>query len=243
MAAAITNLSELLVQKSFKDCSVEELCQLTEQYPYFSPAHFLLLKKFDPASEEYRKHYQKAILYFHDPLSFDFFLHRDAFELPTIEAADTEDEEMAEAILVEPTATPLKLSELSTPSETQDEISFEPFHTVDYFASQGIQLAADENATPDKFGRQLKSFTDWLKTMKRLPSAEISKTIDAASESKVGNLADHSVDETEIVTEAMAEVWQKQGNHQKAVEVYEKLSLLNPSKRAYFAAKIQQINE
>lgn len=242
MAAAITNLSELLVQKSFKDCSVEELRQLTEQYPYFSPAHFLLLKKFDPASEEYRKHYQKAILYFHDPLSFDFFLHRDAFELPTIEAAGTEEEEMAQEILDEPLSiAELKLPELATP-ETKDEISFEPFHTVDYFASQGIQLAAEENASPDKFGRQLKSFTDWLKTMKRLPSSEISQTIDVNAEKKVANLADHSVNETEIVTEAMAEVWQKQGNHQKAKEVYEKLSLLNPSKRAYFAAKIQHIN-
>jgi hypothetical protein len=39
----------------------------------------------------------------------------------------------------------------------------------------------------------------------------------------------------------MAEVWVKQGNTSKAIEVYNKLSLLNPSKRAYFATKIENL--
>jgi hypothetical protein len=39
----------------------------------------------------------------------------------------------------------------------------------------------------------------------------------------------------------MAEVWERQGNREKAMEVYNKLSLLNPSKRAYFAAKIDSL--
>jgi hypothetical protein len=37
----------------------------------------------------------------------------------------------------------------------------------------------------------------------------------------------------------MAEVWVKQGKLEKAIEVYHKLSLINPSKRAYFAAKLE----
>jgi hypothetical protein len=39
----------------------------------------------------------------------------------------------------------------------------------------------------------------------------------------------------------MAEVWSKQGNTQKAIEVLTKLSLLNPSKKAYFATKIENL--
>jgi hypothetical protein len=117
---------------------------------------------------------------------------------------------------------------------------FEPYHTVDYFASQGIKLNQEE-APPDKFGRQLKSFTEWLKTMKRLPAAEISKNIDTGSEQNVQHLAADSVHESEVYTEAMAEVWLKQGNHPKALEVYNKLSLLNPSKKAYFADKIENL--
>jgi len=46
-----------------------------------------------------------------------------------------------------------------------------------------------------------------------------------------------------VVTEAMAEVWEKQGNAVKAQELYEKLSLLDPAKSAYFAAKIEHLKQ
>ena len=123
-------------------------------------------------------------------------------------------------------------------NEGSATIAFEPYQTVDYFASQGIKLSQEE-ATKDRFGRQLKSFTEWLKTMKKIPATEQIKNIDSASQQKVENLAAHSVEQSDIVTETMAEVWAKQGNREKAMEIYNKLSLLNPSKRAYFAAKVE----
>jgi hypothetical protein len=39
----------------------------------------------------------------------------------------------------------------------------------------------------------------------------------------------------------MAEVLMKQGKREKAIEMFEKLSLMNPSKSAYFAAKIESL--
>jgi len=45
------------------------------------------------------------------------------------------------------------------------------------------------------------------------------------------------------VREAMAEVWIKQGNTAKAEEIYRKLSLLDPLKTAYFAAKIEDLKK
>ena len=122
------------------------------------------------------------------------------------------------------------------------DLTFEPYHTVDYFASQGIKISQDA-AGQDKFGKQLKSFTDWLKTMKKLPATEISSHLSKSTEQKVENLAEHSVEDAEVVTESMAEVWLKQGKMEKAREVYEKLSLLNPSKSAYFATKIRNLTE
>jgi hypothetical protein len=117
---------------------------------------------------------------------------------------------------------------------------FEPFHTVDYFASQGIKITADE-LPKDKLGKQLRSFTEWLKIMKRLPATEIGKAPQTVAEKTVENLASHSVEGSDVITEAMAEVWTKQGNREKAIETYNKLSLLNPSKKAYFAAKIENL--
>ena len=117
---------------------------------------------------------------------------------------------------------------------------FEPMHMVDYFASQGIKLS-EEIQTADKLGKQLKSFTEWLKTMKKVhPGSEQAvgapdKTVeDLAEKSNVGN---------EVITEAMAEVFARQGKRAKATEVYQKLSLLNPAKSAYFAAKIENLKD
>ncbi|MBL7747379.1 MAG: hypothetical protein JNM19_08150 [Chitinophagaceae bacterium] len=122
------------------------------------------------------------------------------------------------------------------------ELVFEPYHTVDYFASQGINIK-DEKKPTDKFGQQLKSFTDWLKTMKRLPITEIAKGAEAAPDQKVEALAEHSLEGGDVVTEAMAEVWEKQGNSAKAIDIYTKLSLLEPAKSPYFAAKIEDLKK
>ena len=53
--------------------------------------------------------------------------------------------------------------------------------------------------------------------------------------------AAHSIEEKEVFTEAMAEVWAKQGNSARAIAIYDKLSLQNPGKSGYFAAKIDQL--
>ncbi len=128
------------------------------------------------------------------------------------------------------------------------DILFEPFYTVDYFASQGIKFKEEEKPT-DKFGQQLKSFTDWLKTMKRLPVSVIAKTSEVHPvtsdlvEKNIAQMAEHSLEEREVLTEAMAEVWEKQGNMVKAIEIYSKLSLIYPSKSANFAAKIDDLKK
>ena len=57
----------------------------------------------------------------------------------------------------------------SVKKKQDDVLSFGAYYTIDYFASQGIKVSQEENPK-DKFGKQLKSFTDWLKTMKT-PSA------------------------------------------------------------------------
>ena len=133
---------------------------------------------------------------------------------------------------------PLDITKTSS-EETIGPI-FEPYHTVDYFASQGIKVSQEEIAK-DKLAKQLRSFTEWLKMMKRLPAAEIAKTPKTVGEKSVESMANHSIAESDVVTEAMAEVWAKQGNREKAIETYNKLSLLNPSKRTYFAGKIENL--
>jgi hypothetical protein len=78
--------------------------------------------------------------------------------------------------------------------------------------------------------------------MKRIGGPiETNTSLDEVTNKSIQRIAEHSVEEKEVVTEAMAEVWAKQGNPGKAIRVYEKLSLLNPAKSTYFANRIEQL--
>jgi hypothetical protein len=141
----------------------------------------------------------------------------------------------AEATVPEP---PMAVAE---PAPSEPALVFEPYHTIDYFASQGIRLTLDE-APADNLGKQLKSFTEWLKMMRRLPQKDRETVPDRVAEQAVQSFAAHSIEGKEVLTETMADVLAKQGMRDRARAVYEKLSLLNPDKSAYFAAKIEQLN-
>ena len=51
-----------------------------------------------------------------------------------------------------------------------------------------------------------------------------------------------NVDDDEIVTETLAQLFFKQGNISKATRIYDKLILLFPEKSSYFAAQIEKMN-
>jgi hypothetical protein len=119
-----------------------------------------------------------------------------------------------------------QLAEYKKPvtEETPVPIETEPYHTVDYFASQGIRLTREQQQQ-DHLSVKVKKFTDWLKQMKRISPQPADLGIDEAAESRVQNIAESSNKTKEVVTEAMAEVLAKQGMNEKAIHVYEKLSI------------------
>jgi hypothetical protein len=165
-----------------------------------------------------------------------------------IESTNASEPAYSEPAPVAPAGEPAYVASEPTPTGAEPAavvaeptLLFEPLHTIDYFASQGIRLTLDENPT-DPLGRQLKSFTEWLRTMRRLPQKDREIVPDRVAEQTIQNFAAHSIEGKEPVTETMAEVLAKQGMPERARVVYEKLSLLNPEKSAYFATKIEQLN-
>lgn len=69
----------------------------------------------------------------------------------------------------------------------------------------------------------------------RKPKAEFFKAESAAKKSES--------DDSYIVSESLAKLHLKQAHFDKALEVYEKLLLQNPNRKAYFAARIKEIKE
>lgn len=134
-----------------------------------------------------------------------------------------------------------QLAEFKKPvtADTELKIETEPYHTVDYFASQGIKV--DLTQPQDKLGSQLRKFTDWLKQMKNVKAETSDLGTDPEVENMIQGIAKTSNETKEIVTETMAQVLIKQGKTDKAIQLFIKLSFLNPDKSAYFAAKIEQL--
>lgn len=255
------------------------LQKATREYPYFSVAHYFLLKETGASHPDHKKIAARTALHFNNPFLLNYLLDK---KIPVKKLApvvsispapkellskETDEVIPVTAAVDEPTAVipeqaiekeviPItaavdeptavipeqaieKVEEKTT--VTKEELIFEPLHTTDYFASQGIKLSEEAQPT-DKLGKQLKSFTEWLKTMKKVHEGKLpagNENMDAA----VQQLAEKSNKEDEILTESMAEVYMQQGKFKKAHEIYEKLSLLNPTKSAYFAAKIEILKE
>lgn len=120
-------------------------------------------------------------------------------------------------------------------------IPIDPYYTIDYFASQGIKLELEQNPG-DQLGQNLKKFTQWLKHMKKPGPEDAAEVITSTdTEADVQKIAESSNTVREVVTEAMASVLEKQGKKEKAIELYRKLSFLNPDKTVYFAGKIKNL--
>jgi hypothetical protein len=225
-----------------------------EQFPYFGLAHFYLLKSTGTYENSYAEVASKSALYFESPFLLQSQLHK-----KDIEELKGNDDKQESDLVIKPLATELEsvktenvvqIAETRLAAENvpqtvalveKEEMIFEPLFASDYFASQGIKLSEIVEAD-DKLGKQLKSFTSWLKTMKKVHPDKL-PMVNELVEAVVQKQAAKSNLEEEVLTEAMAEAFEAQGKEIRAIEVYEKLSLLNPTKSAYFAAKIDQLKK
>src|SRR5436305_11494849 len=81
MSKRIHKLARQLFDKpSVEECTYEEVNELAQRFPYFAPAQFLLLEKLKQSgSPLYESQLQKAVLYYHDPLVFEYFISSDRF--------------------------------------------------------------------------------------------------------------------------------------------------------------------
>jgi hypothetical protein len=139
-------------------------------------------------------------------------------------------------------------------NNSESTLTYQPLYTDDYFAYKRLKDPEQAEILNEKGASEMKSFTSWLKDIKSTFSEKSTKQqyheqltrsyedFDPEVSEAVEKMAMESITLTDdVVSETLAEIWAKQRQYQTAIHIYQKLSLLNPNKSAYFAQKIQEI--
>lgn len=153
---------------------------------------------------------------------------------------------------------------LIPPVYTEDYFLHQGMHVSNDIPSElGPSERKDDTDSKEKSLMVVMSFSEWLtfykkkkqqeqeevKDQKELKTMWQKEKLAAALEEEneeipenVFEMAVNSITKEEnLVSESLAEVMVKQGRYDRAIEMYKKLSLRKPQKKAYFARKIEEI--
>lgn len=233
------NLHSILLQwtghTNLAAVSLTDLERLVHENSYSPSLQLLLAKKYAIEDKsKFETQIQKAVNYFPSALHFHQWMGNETWE----EMMVPNDEKLNTLISDQ-------LAQFNEPL-VSDKLEFEkeaPKIVKDYFEAQGIEI--DLASLPqDKFTTQLRSFTAWLKVLKQQEqNSQNLAEIGEEQEKMIAMIAEKANNATEVITEAMAEIWIKQGNYRKAIDVYSKLSFIFPEKSVYFASQIEILKQ
>ena len=248
---SLKNIDFLIQNKDqINDRELEAIYNLSVKYPYSSFCHFFLysvLKKQNRTGVE--NVLKKTAIRFHDrsilkKLSENSMVKQNTKE--RIEDTDIEEIENKEQEKV--------LNENVYSNIINDNIIQEITETKDQ-----DQKEEEVEKLPKmvKSNQLPKPFEDWLfkhplkKTKKQITVDEILNSLEnrknqhnKTSFFSAPNAAKKSLETNDdLVTETLAEIHIQQGNYPKAIEIYQKLILLNPEKKLLFASRIEFIKQ
>ena len=222
---------------SLEDIETDTLEKYAMEHPYAPSLQFLLAKKYQMiASPLLGKQLSKATAYFPSSLHLHCLMHQ---------VAQNNEHTPADAKLN--SLLDQQVAQFNEKVDASATLDYEKETAAslqkDYFAAQGIEL--DLSKLPqDKFTQQLRSFTAWLKVIKNKDGVDQGDQIAALApdqEQIIAQIAEKANIPADILTESMAEIWEKQGNWKKAIATYEKLSFIFPEKSVYFASRIEHL--
>ena len=231
-------LQNLLTQwtgaTNFESVETSVLEKINQEYPYSPSSNLLLTKKYQfDKSPLFEAQLLKTTHFFPSALHLNQWIQTQVSEVAQ-QAPDKLSNLLSE-----------QLAQFQEPIK-EEKLSFEheehPTLQKDYFAAQGIEI--DLSRVPqDKFTKQLRSFTAWLKVLKHADLEQNTSETVEEQEKLISAIAEKANKAEDVITESMAEIWAKQGNKRKAIDTYSKLSFIFPEKSVYFASRIEQLKQ
>jgi len=234
--------------------SSKEIQQLVDQYPYFQSARILFLKSlYDNKSIAYQSELKLTATYAGNRALLQAFITRKPAPvivpeviIPEVIAPEIKEEpkpieivakeEPKEIIVEHQTVTEIPVSETIKPNiRTKIEFDFEEeAETLSSFELPKITEEVKEPVT-EKKKQQLEMIERFIKTEPRIVPKEnaFDQSLDLSAESTV---------DTEFMTETLAEIYVRQKKYDKAIAMFQKLSLKFPQKSIYFATRISDVN-
>jgi len=213
--------------------SAKEIQQLVDQYPYFQSARILFLKSlYENKSISYQSELKLTATYVGNrSLLQSFVLKTTALHdsAESIEHVQPIASEQSKAITI-PNEESIK-----TASRTVIEFDFD--ETTGKYQAFELPTLHDLPKEPlsEKKKQQLEIIDRFIQAEPRIVPKD--RLIE-----HVPDLSVENTPETEFLTETLAEIYVRQKKYDKAIVMFQKLSLKLPQKSVYFASRISDIN-
>ena len=207
----------------------KEIQQLVEQYPYFQTARILFLKSlFDNKSISYQSELKLTAAYAGNrSLLQSFIVNQHVAQTISESSVSKEKETIDKSENSKP---------ISTHKRTIIDFDFNDFQVI----HQAFELPSVVNESKitdnEKQKQQFELINKFIKNEPRIIPKEtgIDQKRDLASESAM---------DTEFLTETLADIYVQQKKYERAIEMFEKLSLKFPQKSVYFASRVSEIKK
>lgn len=252
---------------TYADTDAPAVDLLVEKYPYFIPGRYLEVirsgrkEAFTPAV------LNRVHLFSGNWLLYYRMMQEEADNMLHLEVPDgvmSAEQPVSQSSVADDNVSQAE-EPLITPVYAEDYFLHQGIRVPDEIPDEPPATTPEAQDDKDKSLMVVMSFSEWLsffkeKTEKERQEADGRKALktmwqkeklaaaleDEADEipDEVFNMAVNSISrEEDLASESLAEILVRQGKHEKAIDMYRKLSLRNPQKNAYFAARIEKIQK
>ncbi len=211
------------------ESAIDGLREISKKYPYFQPAHMLLLKALYQLPERNSLHEQMAVsaIRIADRRKLFLLLHPECNEDDSMQYNN-------DTLL-------LRLTN-EEPSVVIDEPKNKKQAAATHLYNRYFELDKPhlEEGRENKVANKTNT-TDLID--KFIEADPRIRPVDQGTPSEPIDIAASSVEEKEVISETLAEIYVKQQLYKKAIAMYHKLSLKFPEKSAYFASRIEELKK